>query len=197
MPPVRCLQSDAPRPPELTLACFCIILTPGIKHVHVRRYDMIKIITRITLISTLAVLLSVLFACGSTSKDVGSADAIAREIEQAVLFERLTDMPADNLENYGVNATKLASYVIRLPAAVGAIVDELIVLEFRDAGEAAGATAGFQKYMEQRLSFIKTYNAQLYAIASRYVLKTNGKYLLFVINKESEKAEAAFDKLFK
>lgn len=158
---------------------------------------MIKIITRITLISTLAVLLSVLFACGSTSKDVGSADAIAREIEQAVLFERLTDMPADNLENYGVNATKLASYVIRLPAAVGAIVDELIVLEFRDAGEAAGATAGFQKYMEQRLSFIKTYNAQLYAIASRYVLKTNGKYLLFVINKESEKAEAAFDKLFK
>jgi len=145
--------------------------------------------------------LVVLTAVGCGTKTGKEASAPVSEIVDKIQGEKewpiLMDLDDTTLnEIYGIDLSLLEEYAVKIPM-MNIKTNELAVIKVKDEAKVEEV----KKNVEQRAEMVKQsfehYLPDQYEIAKNYLLEVKGKYILFVIDEDADKAQEVFNSYFK
>ncbi|WP_052343582.1 DUF4358 domain-containing protein [Bacillus massiliigorillae] len=175
-----------------------------------------------TVLITAIALLSIV-ACGNKSndkKEVASVDTILSEIkeqiasdykesgvEEEVLVDnklqgfveadliKKTDDPANNIyiEKLKLNKDDIEAGIVLAPM-MNTKSDEIIILKAKDEKQVKELKKILEKEKEAQIAQWERYLPDQYEKVKNNIIKTNGKYLLYVTYDDPSKIESIFDK---
>lgn len=142
---------------------------------------------------------SVLAGCSGKEEGTShlSAPEVGEQIKRVVKLDDMKEGDAHKLEKlYQIKAEEVDSFIL-YTAATNMKASELSVIKAKDANQAESIKKKILKRVELQGVKFKDYRPDEFFLVEKHVLKTNGSYILFVVSKEAEQMENAFDKALK
>ena len=99
------------------------------------------------------------------------------------------------IEKMGLNNEEIAKGKV-IAAMMNVNADEIILLEAKDEKQVASLKRALEKELEGQVQTWKQYLPDQYEKVEKNVIKTKGKYLLYVTYTQPEKIENVFDSSF-
>ncbi len=100
------------------------------------------------------------------------------------------------IEKTGLNKEEIVNGKV-IAAMMNVNADEIILLEAKDEKDVASLKESLEKELEGQIQTWKQYLPDQYEKVEKNIIKTNGKYLLYVTYSKPENIEKVFDNSFK
>ncbi|MEO4051875.1 DUF4358 domain-containing protein [Solibacillus sp. CAU 1738] len=119
-------------------------------------------------------------------------EQMVTEVEQPALME-LTEKDLLNL--YGLDATKLEDFSVRIPM-MNVKTNEIAIFKVKDAKDVAEVEAAVKQRAENVAKQFEHYLPDQYENAKNHKIVTKGNYVLFVISDQADKLITVYDRFF-
>ncbi|MGB4587839.1 MAG: DUF4358 domain-containing protein [Clostridiaceae bacterium] len=121
---------------------------------------------------------------------------IGEKISTGLEFGSMIPLDDEMLKQYyGLDASILEAYTAN-PPMMNITTQEYSVFKVKDAKDVDTVKAAIDKRAEAVQKSFEQYLPDQYENAKNYYVATNGKYLVFVIHKDVDKAEEIFEGFF-
>lgn len=122
--------------------------------------------------------------------------AIVDEIMTETAMTSMAEVTEDRLGNYvEVDTATVESYSMYICGS-GAFADEAAVFVMNSAEDTEALMEALQKRVDARLVDYKDYKPEECGKLESAVIKSNGKYVLYAVSSDNDKAEEIFDSKF-
>ncbi len=134
---------------------------------------------------------------GGTSEEVPSETSSAADIVNEIMTETamtsMAEVTSDRMGNYiEADMDKVESFSMYICGS-GAFADEAAVFVMVSEDDTAAMEDALKKRAETKLNDYKDYKPEECYKIEEAVIKSNGKYVLFAVSSDNDKAEDIFD----
>lgn len=155
----------------------------------------------IVIVMAIFMLMAGITGCASKSSDKNTASIstseISDEIKKAADISDMKTADASKLRKlYGINSDELDNFVL-YTAPTNIRADEIAILKVKESGNVDSIKDKISKRIDDKSQSFKNYLPLQYSLIEKHVLKSKGNFIIFVVSKDSDKIEDAFDKAVK
>jgi len=127
---------------------------------------------------------------------VAVADIISK-ISKEVELPSMIDLKKEEMKDfYYINSDDVEEYTIKIPMMnVHAI--EIAIIKVKDGRSVEGVKDAINKRVKDLERTWEQYLPNQYELVKNHILKSNGQYVIFIINEDAKKIEETFDSFFK
>lgn len=143
----------------------------------------------------LAVAIGILTGCFGRGgmHETLTAVKVGERIQQAADLSEMRRGDAEKLRKlYRIEAVDVADFVL-YTALSNVKADELAVIKVKDAGETESVMEQIRQRIEEQTVKFKDYRPVEYDLVEDHVLKSIGPFVFFVVSKDADRIERAFD----
>lgn len=143
----------------------------------------------------LAVALGLLSGCSGRGEpnEALTAAEVGEHIQQTASLSEMKQGDAEKLHKlYHIEAGEVADFVL-YTALSNVKADELAVIKVKDARRTEGVMDKIRQRIEAQTVKFKDYRPEEYYLIEKHVLKSQGPFVLFVVSKDADRIESAFD----
>ena len=138
----------------------------------------------------------VLAGCSSVNDDLTAKD-IQKSIVDTGLVKNMEETGTKGLKRYyGLNASDFDSVVLYTPESSMA-VDEMLIVKVKDKSQIEGLEDAIDTRINSQLQSFGGYGPEQCALVNDYELKTEGRYVFFIISENAEELKEAFKESIK
>ncbi|USG67897.1 DUF4358 domain-containing protein [Brevibacillus ruminantium] len=140
-------------------------------------------------------LFGVITGCSSEGDETptGTAIEVGEHIKQAVNLEEMKQGDMAKLQKLYHIAPEAVEDFILFTSSSNVRAEELLVLKVKDLNQVDDVKENVQKRIEAQTLKFRDYRPEEYQLMEKHVWKVNGKFVLFVVSKNAEQIEHAFD----
>ena len=132
-----------------------------------------------------------LAACNQTVKQV-DLDTVMSDIENSVSLPEMMELNADNLSEYGMDASDAKQFVFRIDKS-GIKADEVAMFEANDADGAARIKEKLEAHLAQRANEFNNYLPEEYAVVQQSSVETYGNYVTMFVSPDASEMTSIFE----
>ncbi|QOS98685.1 DUF4358 domain-containing protein [Brevibacterium sp. JNUCC-42] len=149
--------------------------------------------------------LSVLLACtilfcamtgcssGGEDTSIHTAIEVGEHIKQAVNLEKMKQGDMDKLQKlYHIAPEEVEDFIL-FTSSSNVEADELLVLKVKDLNQVDVVKENVQKRIEAQTLKFRDYRPEEYHLVEKHVWKVKGQFVLFLVSKEADQIERAFE----
>lgn len=159
---------------------------------------------KLIVLGVLVLVLVAAIGCTSNKSDDGgekevnvSVSEIAEKIQSDVEWPALIDLDEQGLKDfYGIDASDLEEYDVKIPMMI-VKSNEIAVIKVKDAEKVEEVKENVEKRAESIKKTFETYLPDQYENAKNYLLKVEGKYIIFAVHEDTAKVEEVLNNFFK
>lgn len=145
----------------------------------------------------LMVIIGVTGCTGGKSTSLVTAAQISDKIKSAADISDMKEANAAKLKKfYDIDDSKLDGFIL-YTAPTNIRADEIAIFKVKNTDDVDEIKGKISKRIEDKSQAFKNYLPEQNALIEKHVLKSDGNYILFVVSKDADKIEAAFDKAVK
>mgnify|MGYP001338972492 CR=1 FL=1 len=137
----------------------------------------------------------VLAACDETLKEA-DLNTVMADIEKNVTLPEMMNLTADNLSDYGIDASDAKQFVFSIDKS-GIKADEVAMLEAKDADAAARIKEKLEAHLTERANQFNNYLPEEYAIVEQCSVETYGNYVTMFVSSDASKMIEIFESYVK
>lgn len=134
--------------------------------------------------------------CSSSSNKNPKVSSIVSSIRKDFKINTLKKSDAAKIKkDFGIDSSKIEDYAFYIAPSF-LKTDQILIIKAKDSSDVDAMKDKISKALQKKEDIFKSYLPKEADLVHKNVLDTNGKYILSVVSKDSDKIESAFNKSF-